>query len=931
MSSESSTFRPRPEAQATSWDELMPPVQEAVHDLLVRIQGAHHNINIEKSDNSSKSKTQQTGNCFLVYGSRGTGKTTVLLNAQRAVSRKEGETFFNESTNQTEEPSKKTEQAKARKDARDHARSLRDGDIVWLDILNLEPLPSEANLLTVLLTQIRNALHSHNDKRHSERRSIFEEDAGSARQLLDKLINDAALMWQNVKEADTRNLSNRQVKAAEIYAGFQESFKEAMDKLVKELSDAPDSEKKLSIVLPIDNIDRSSDHLQSIVKLAQLVSHPNLFLIMAGDRVEVETFLERAYWKELIRSSDSAGAQGKRDSDGEDEAQVMARHQANATQQKLWPPNHRVEINLVKPEETLAFYYRHDACSTSINDIRTLLGAIQIPTTKSQRETNYSSESKTEDIITLFDLFYVKDKVKDGLKQTKDKEPIEIYYLTRAAHHGLLLPARSVLDLWQFLDWQDKDEEASSIYRDFKAEKIARTMLRNAISSSQLPNWLAQKLQNEILRRGERGGTVLNFDEEALNLEIKPLTSSNYDFEFALTPIISTLQNSEYKCQSRLIVNNIEDLACFIKQLDSPNEGKTNQYSQNNKIRNKIELPPLVSAWLVILYDILILAEAESSSWLIASPEVKYENVHVRHAIATKAGKHKYENVCLRWNAPDWNLFWGRNIFRLSWWDFREKLAKFPKAQIHDAQALVPRALAAGWIFCVLKTAVELIKSIDPPFDFQGNDNFSEFEKNIKEIKDIQASEKNIMKAAGSFYQLIQDQKQNQLAGHQTITSTSYESMRLTEYPVTEQESVISASYELMVTTESPSARQKPINDAAYEVMIVTGEWLETELINFLSSGYVPLKPEVSQKRHPIMWDSLDKTALQGYWESNLPFILAKLDKDRVSYFEDVTDKKTESDKQAEAGQVNNRDDNARALAELLFADLYQHLEPSGI
>ena len=83
-------FTPRPEAHATTWDELMTPVSSAVRDLLVRIHGAHKSINSnsENLDKPKDSSTQQTGNCFLVYGARGTGKTTVLLNAQRAICRK---------------------------------------------------------------------------------------------------------------------------------------------------------------------------------------------------------------------------------------------------------------------------------------------------------------------------------------------------------------------------------------------------------------------------------------------------------------------------------------------------------------------------------------------------------------------------------------------------------------------------------------------------------------------------------------------------------------------------------------------------------------------------------------------------------------------------------------------------------------------------
>ena len=57
-------FYPRPEAQATTCDDLMPPVKIAVGDLLVRIHGAHGGV---RSKNADKSFIQ-TGNCFLVYG-----------------------------------------------------------------------------------------------------------------------------------------------------------------------------------------------------------------------------------------------------------------------------------------------------------------------------------------------------------------------------------------------------------------------------------------------------------------------------------------------------------------------------------------------------------------------------------------------------------------------------------------------------------------------------------------------------------------------------------------------------------------------------------------------------------------------------------------------------------------------------------------------
>ncbi|MEI6545203.1 MAG: hypothetical protein WCL60_16940, partial [Methylococcales bacterium] len=699
---------------------------------------AHRGV---RSKNADKSFIQ-TGNCFLVYGSRGTGKTTVLLNAKKAVCRKEGDGFFAETkTPNKDNKVKNTPDETKKETAKANAESLRKDGIIWLDILNLEPIPTAANLLTILLTQVRKALYTHCDKRQREQLSIYEEEANSAQQQLNSLINDATLMWENITEPDTRNISARQVKAADIYANFPEKFKKAMDKLIEELSDVRGFDSKVSIVLPIDNIDRSTEHLQAIVKLAQLVSHPNLWLVMAGDRVEVETFLERTYWKELIRSSDGAGARGKIDSDGEDEALSMARRQANATAQKLWPANHRVEIDFLTPEQTLKFIYNKSSSmknsSISANTdltldiktpcveykahlefrcqcylgvskeptIRNLLESIKIPTTKEQRDLDCKEKISN---INLLNLFYVEDKVEDKVTKKvtetgSDNDKFNPQYLTRAGHHGLSLPARSVLDLWQLLDWLVDD---TSLSEDFRAEKIVRTLLRTAISSSDMPNAVAQDLQTYILRRGEKGGTILYFQDTA-SLNVIPMTSANNDFEHTLRPIFSEAPN----LRSQLKIENIEDIVLEllfnpkITQLDSSKnqhpQPLVTENARDNENR-KTELPRLVAAWLMVLYDILALAEADATSYVVNFLEDNYSNVSVNHTVI-HAGKNR--DIVLLWATPAWGLFWGRNIFSLRWQNFRKGIHRF---KLEDRNS-VTRLLAVGWILCVLKTSIELI------------------------------------------------------------------------------------------------------------------------------------------------------------------------------------------------------------------------------
>ena len=70
-------FFPRPEAHTARWSDLLSPVQAALRNLLVRIAGTVETVTAAHHHGSEDDIT----NCFLVYGDRGTGKTTVLLAA----------------------------------------------------------------------------------------------------------------------------------------------------------------------------------------------------------------------------------------------------------------------------------------------------------------------------------------------------------------------------------------------------------------------------------------------------------------------------------------------------------------------------------------------------------------------------------------------------------------------------------------------------------------------------------------------------------------------------------------------------------------------------------------------------------------------------------------------------------------------------------
>lgn len=703
--STSSDFRffPRPEAHAASWDCLLPPVQDAVYDLLFRLGGATERM--KPREGRGDCESQWVSNCFLVYGDRGTGKTTVLLSAQRAVRDWPG--FFGGVV-----PAE-TKKERASRDAKGLAGA------VWLDVLDLEPLPAEANLLTTLLTRVRDALGEDGEdgEKRGEARptSLFEESEHSARQQLQRLINDATLMWENISEPDTRSRASREVQAADIYASFRKRFKEALSTLSAELGRWFARDAWRPIILPIDNIDRSTEHLYAIIKLAQMVSCPHLWLVMAGDREDIDTFLERAFWKELIRVGTGAGASGKGGPYEEDEAFVMSRRQAAAASQKLLPPSHRIEVQRVRAEDTLRFRLVGacdpvDAKGPGAETIYELLAKVKIPAESGAPSLNFIDLLDSRKLLPKVSCPKCPDNIVDTL--------------TLAARHGLQLPARGVLDLWQLAHAVVTETDHDPKGKDFRAEKIARTMLRNVIPPSRLTNDLGRLLQDQVIRRHAGGGTMLDFSDA--QVKVWRLRRPVVDIRSRASVAQATDGQQLCSVVSKLTLSEIEDVTVEMARKSSASSSG----SVGGGTAQGVELPQLVAAWLVILHDILIWAQDSS---VVSRGEIPTAAVvETSHAAAT-SGRPTTSLPEERWPAPVWNTFLAHDLFRLKWgifrrgWEEKGGLARTGEGVEGASDPPADRTLTSnsllldlvcGWVDCALWT----FRALFPADTAPGND-----------------------------------------------------------------------------------------------------------------------------------------------------------------------------------------------------------------
>lgn len=1032
-------FSPLPTPHAMKWDNLMPPVKRAVRDLLMRINGAEKT----RKELCKSDKEKELGNCFLVCGSRGTGKTTVLFSAQDAVLQ---DSSFFENTDYGEEARENLQEKSLKETARQLCTEGLRRNIIWLDILDLEPLPETANLLTTLLTRVRKAFESCDRKNEGAAlTSIFEEGEESAMQQLGYLINDATLMWENIKEMDTRDIASRQIKAADIYASFRGRFKKAMDKISEELGHHRGLHKEgCSIVLPIDNIDRSTDHLRSIVKLAQIVSHRRLWLVMAGDRVEVEAFLERVYWKELIHSQYGGDARGKMRAGGEDETLVMARRQAIAIAQRLWPTTHRVEIHKMTPEESLNFR------PPDKNDAQTvyeMLAEVTIPTTSEQRKKNRSQIKKTDrdkknDEIRLIELFDIYDKApqlfrpsdiknasslisqlqkpsginskisefirgrcfegknEDLLESLKTSEkekckselakalnavirecdfwnekpcknmeiksklrmetklrakqktkgnkanvagfnrmiledlyPEEIKksssYLTQAAQDGLTLSSRSLLDLWQLAHWVVNDSAESPL--DFRAEKIARSMLRNAISGSKMSSAMGQCLQDDIIRRSKDKGTVIFFGELALqqsHLRVPGITVFQ-------KPTAANKQFS-YNIRSKLMVGSIEDVALSLKREQPSRKYDTddkNTVYENKKpdifpqpfiIANESEeqieeLPPLVSAWLTILYDILTMAEQEVGSTVITSKfEPPQGIVEVCHEVIIKSKNCEKLSLTLGWPLPKLRTFWAYDVFRRQWQNFQKSVREIWPDQARS-EDLSPRLLAAGWTTCVLET----FKAFNPIFDsnLASSENTENSENAYMLIDELSGVKGEALR---SCYKIkVGNTEKTSIQEKNEIRRAIIAILKF-DQKVMEAAAILYS--EIITKMESTSSQQSA---DVQGLRVQMRDWLENKLPWLMSYLYVPSKIESLKNSEQELScceelvEHIKDQELAKYWEDNWPFILYDFETELLKRIPEDIKKWNEGDQ--EQPFISEHQKCRNCLEQIsLFNDLHQ-------
>ena len=283
----------RVEAGAAQWQECDEAQQQAYLRIAEMIAEAIRDMPPLDAPPREQDAVRRSRSAFVI-GGRGTGKTTVL------------DTLRRDSQPRTRRDEKLTPvrpglDDRGRRRQQEWATQRQDllqqirGRVVWLETLDMEPLPPETNLLASILVRLEAAAKGFGGegaaatRKPRLTRGLIEPSSDYHSALLDlqRLQNDVALAWEgNLRERrgsldpDAYAVEVMRVETSRL--SLNSKFDDTLRKLAQNVFRGRDVDDVL-FILPVDDFDLNPPICLDLLRLLRLISIPRLFTIALGD------------------------------------------------------------------------------------------------------------------------------------------------------------------------------------------------------------------------------------------------------------------------------------------------------------------------------------------------------------------------------------------------------------------------------------------------------------------------------------------------------------------------------------------------------------------------------------------------------------------------------------------------------------------------
>jgi hypothetical protein len=489
--------------QKTAYRRLAEMLAEAVDELPARREKFPRDPGALHLDFSRKTRVA------LLSGGRGTGKTSALLSLINDITRR---AIPNEAA------------ADSPAGGRAPAPAVREtlpklfGRLVWLDVLDMSPLPPLANLFSAILVRIEESaargLPGEAVARAARSLLAPPEVRDAPVEKLKRLQTDVAVSWegnlrQRAGHMDANAFAAEVRRAEHVRLKLNERLEDVLDGLAEQslVPAAGAADRAELFVLPIDDFDLNPPRCLELLELLRTLSVPRLFFVVLGDVAVAELMCGLRIAGDMAAVAGGAWA-GEFLPTHPHEIQALTANVSGNILRKLLPPGQRVHLGPAKIEEALKFRPVAPGDATRLDPHRlppTLaqrLEAVVLPldrwSEEMRRRFRTTDEVESPAPMTLSQFLFA-----TNWSATRDVSGGEFYH----ARRFLELPLRHLADLWFALNKASDADPTWTAFDRFRIELhyFCRDIFQAEVS---LPPEARRKFLAEFNVDPDTGGTI---------------------------------------------------------------------------------------------------------------------------------------------------------------------------------------------------------------------------------------------------------------------------------------------------------------------------------------------------------------------------------------------------------------------------------------
>jgi hypothetical protein len=390
----------------------------------------------------------------VVSGGRGTGKTSAVLSLIQDVTSGKGPTFG-------PDPSPNDEP-----DQKNLAETVKELSqrVVWLEILDMAPLPLAANLFSAVLARVEDAATRLLPAAEAEEppRSYLDppELYDSPVEKLRRLQTDVAVSWEgNLRQrsgALDANAFAAEVRRSEfVRMKLNRKLTEVLDGLSEAVGRRAVGAEAL-FVLPVDDFDLNPPRCLELLELLRTLSVPRLFFLVLGDVDVAETMCGLQIAGDIAKVAGLAPAANFLPVHQADVQATVANVAGNMIR-KLLPPAQRIHLEPLRVEQAVEM--RPPGKSSNAPSVGDWFKKIPfiLPQLDPQVRTRFPPKKKEGD-PTVYDFLF----------RQNENAPAPFYQ----ARKFLEMPLRLLVDFWQALE----ETVTRSVHEERPLDRLRRKL-----------------------------------------------------------------------------------------------------------------------------------------------------------------------------------------------------------------------------------------------------------------------------------------------------------------------------------------------------------------------------------------------------------------------------------------------------------------------